>query len=339
MEAPPTSEPPGTGRGRHRPSAPSLGGLIAAAGWTALLVSVATLLVGTVYPLSLATHFRPQMVLAVLGAASAAAVLGDRRHALALAGGASVLLALLVPTAPTPWGGDHDDARLEVLFANVNRSNGDHDALIRLLEIRAPDVVGLSEVDDAWLAALEAVSDSFPYVVLEPRDDNFGIALLSRMPLTSGEVLELGPAGLPSIRAEVVVEGEPVTVWVTHPIPPVNRFAAEMRDGQLREIGERVAREEGAVIVVGDLNDSPWSPTFREFTRAAGLQSAARGLRSLYTWPTDFPILFTRLDHCLYAGRLAERGYSVLPSIGSDHFPLTCGFDVAAGSPRPDRGG
>jgi len=41
---------------------------------------------------------------------------------------------------------------------------------------------------------------SHPHVVAEPREDNFGIALFSRIPLTNYCIIELDEAGVPSIR-------------------------------------------------------------------------------------------------------------------------------------------
>jgi endonuclease/exonuclease/phosphatase (EEP) superfamily protein YafD len=164
--------------------------------------------------------------------------------------------------------------------------------------------------------------------VFEPRDDNFGIAVLSRRPLLSAEVLFLGTGGLPSIRADVEHGGQTLTVVATPPIPPINEFATGVRDAQLTAIAEMISQLDHAAVLVGDFNDSPWSPTFRDLIRVSGMESAARGLRSLYTWPVGLVPLFVQLDHCLHTPELAAHGFKVLASIGADHYPIECRLSV-----------
>jgi len=56
-------------------------------------------------------------------------------------------------------------------------------------------------------------------VIAEPREDHFGIALFSRLPLTNSGVVELGGAGVPSIATTIFIGGQQVFLLGTHPLP------------------------------------------------------------------------------------------------------------------------
>ena len=120
------------------------------------------------------------IVLAVLAALGAA--LGNRRSALVAACTAVLLGARVYP--------HRDVARQEAgpalatwLVANVYTANQRHDQLISLIHERKPDVVVLVETDSRWLRALDGPLAAYPHRVLHPREDNFGIALYSRVHL------------------------------------------------------------------------------------------------------------------------------------------------------------
>ena len=81
------------------------------------------------------------------------------------------------------------DARLSVLVANVLQKNGDRAAMLDVLAGQDADVVVLLEVDRPWLDALGPLVARYPHRVLEPRDNTYGMAVLSRLPLTDARTL------------------------------------------------------------------------------------------------------------------------------------------------------
>jgi endonuclease/exonuclease/phosphatase (EEP) superfamily protein YafD len=74
--------------------------------------------------------------------------------------------------------------------------------------------------------------------------------------------------------------------------------------------------------VVGDLNVTPWSPTFRDLLQAPGLVDTARGRGLRGTWPVCLPGMRIPIDHCLVSGDLQVLDRQVGPGVGSDHFPV-----------------
>ncbi len=124
-----------------------------------------------------------------------------------------------LPTdAPDPSDGD-----VRLLHANVLSSNQDSERLLALVEDVDPDLLVLQEFTPAWLDAVEPIASSYPYRVVEPRDDMFGIALYSKYPLDSTTVIGSVPLGHPDIVATALIGGARLNIISTHPIPPTSR--------------------------------------------------------------------------------------------------------------------
>lgn len=99
-------------------------------------------------------------------------------------------------------------------------------------------------------------------------DGSDGVAILSRAPILSGQVLELPDIDVHvnsgrrvALVATVLVEGTPVTVYAVH---LTNRLTVAERKAQMRPILEHVKQQTTPVIMGGDFNTSP-------FTWIAGL--------------------------------------------------------------------
>jgi len=167
--------------------------------------------------------------------------------------------------------------------------------------------------------------------VIEPRDDNFGVALLSRVPLIDPRLEDFSTVGLPSITAAFWIGQTRITLLGTHPLPPVGTLQAGLRNGQLERISEWVQAQDDAVIVVGDLNITPWSPVFQTLIRKTGLRNSAEGRGLQGTWPAFLPPMRIPIDHFLHGGAVSVHERSILRFDGSDHLPQLVEF----GAPRP----
>jgi endonuclease/exonuclease/phosphatase (EEP) superfamily protein YafD len=182
------------------------------------------------------------------------------------------------------------------------------------------DVIFLMEVDARWLAALEPLKAKYPHHFAEPRTDNFGIALFSRIPWEYAAPLYFGKADLPSIEVSMQQEGRRFVLIGTHPIPPVGSGAAALRDAQLGELADYVAQLRDPAIVVGDLNATPWSTGMRRLAgRNLGFRSRVAPWAPTWRAGSLFAI---PIDHALVTAPLAVTRRAVGPDVGSDHRPL-----------------
>ena len=314
----------------------SLRGLLQAAALLTLLFSLAMSVDVEHAWWQLFTHFRLQYFAASILLAAALLLFRSRRFAgLMLA--AAVVNGLYV----VPWYlGDPsavDGPVLRVMQFNVLARNDDYDRLLQLVERERPDVIVLQEVTAAWQRALGALNSAYPHRLILPREDKFGIALLSRVPLTSVTQVESPPSAYPSIVANIDVEGTAVSLIGTHPTTPLTPSNHASRNIQLQSVAALASATNGPVVIVGDLNATLWDRRYAEVEAAANLRNAREGFGIKPTWPTFLPFAMIPIDHILVSRHIGVSALRTGPSIGSDHLPLFATLVIKPG-PTPTRG-
>ena len=317
----------------------TIDGLLEALTSVLLVVSGAGFLGRVWWALELASHFRPHLAASL---ALLCPIWLARRHRRLAVGcalfaviNALPVLALLWPAAAAGAGAT---APLRVVAINVETSNRRADLVLDFLHRADADVILLMEVDDRWLAALAPLRAAYPHVLAEPRDDNFGIVLFSRLPTTNSNVIALGDAAVPSIEATVTAGGRQIHLLGTHALPPGTPEYARLRNDQFRQIAAHVRRQTLPTVVVGDLNATPWSPYFADLLRESGLKNSSQGLGLFGSWPAWLPLGRLPLDHCLISASIQTSGKRVGPQVGSDHLPVVVELDVNPnGSRAPGR--
>ncbi len=218
--------------------------------------------------------------------------------------------------------------KLRAMLLNVNRISGKVDRVAQTIEDFNPDIVVLEEVDARWVDELRAVMAGYPHSKIQPREDNFGIALYSRLPFTRAEIVYIGEAGVPSVVAEVETKHGAFTVIATHPLPPYGGSYSRWRNDQLRKLPDHVRGATSPVLLLGDLNASPWSHHFRRLLRETGLRDSSQGRGVQPTWPTHNPLLWIPIDHCLHSPEMQVVQKKIGPQVGSDHYPVIVDFTV-----------
>lgn len=310
-----------------RASRPTLRGVLDLFGLLLAGATVVAFLPASPWPLELATHFRVQYAAGFALLAAAALVARRWAPAALLAAGA---LANLVVVAPLPPAGAVADAatpRVRVLFANVLRVNRAYDAGLEVIRAADADVVVAAEVDAAWWHALRSGLPEHRHTLAEPREDDFGLALLSRLPLSRGEVVALDALDMPTVIADVPLGDGVLTLVGTHTIPPVGFTEFRERNAHLAALARTARATSNPTLVVGDLNVTPWSPWFGRLLRDGHLRDsrAAFGLQT--SWPADVWPLRIPIDHALASPSLRVLDRRVGAAYGSDHLPIV--VDVA----------
>jgi endonuclease/exonuclease/phosphatase (EEP) superfamily protein YafD len=299
--------------------------LAVAATTLAVLGIVASVLVPLIpaWPFLLFEHFRFQYLWAgvlVVAACGALRVRGWFDAALI----ATVVNALWVVPDLSRTARTAEGAPLRVLVLNVHTSSTAFAEVIQLISDTNADVIGLVEVDARWIAELSPVTARYAHKLEQPRNDNFGVALYSRLPMTGA--IDMVGSLLPTAVATVDVQGTPVGVVLTHPIPPVSSAALTDEQSQLAAVAAR-ARTMNPVIVMGDLNATPWSRPFRDFMAQSGLCDSRAGFGLQASFPASSAVLRIPIDHVLVSCSLGVRSRVIERDVGSDHLPVV--VDVA----------
>ena len=225
---------------------------------------------------------------------------------------------------PSPAAGSrHPERELTLLVANVHLENSRVEPLAGLIAERDPDIVLLLETDVRWLDRLEPVTARYPVRASEPRDDHYGIHVMTRLDCHAIEIRRLVAPDVPSVKARVATaSGYAVDLYGLHPRPPLPEQSSRQRDVELLLVADEVRESGRPAIVCGDLNDVAWSRTTQRFLAISGMIDPRVG-RGLYaTFHADYWFARWPLDHVFYTPDLRLVSVEVLPHIGSDHFPI-----------------
>lgn len=296
-------------------------GLVQAAAFVTAVFSVVTLLSADHFGVQLFTHFRLQYLVVSLLFLLLYRLLHNPWIIGAVAASMAISAFYVLPWylgSPAAAGG----TELKLLHANVLSHNSEHDKLFKLVEDEQPDIIVLQEVSPQWATALQTMKAAYPYGIVEARDGNFGIALLSRLPLAGLVAIESPPLAYPTIVADVAVGGRSLHIVTTHPTIPVSRHLYSARNEQLATLPELLESDSDARLLVGDLNASMWDLHYRELESATGLRNARRGFGVVPTWPTFMPFAMIPIDHVLISDAIGIQDIHSGPRIGSDHLPL-----------------
>ncbi len=214
------------------------------------------------------------------------------------------------------------DTDIRLLNANVLASNGNFEKLKQLVTDNDPDIIVMQEVTPAWIESLDSLKARYPYSVTEPREDPFGIALFSKLPLEATSVIHAEPRGYPQIIATVILGQARLQLIGAHTANPIGNGGYGARNLQLDGIAALAGRTPAPLVVAGDLNISIWSHHYRRLVRDTGLRNARRGFGVEPTWPVFFPPAMIPIDHFLVSGDIEITSYETGPDIGSDHLPV-----------------
>jgi endonuclease/exonuclease/phosphatase (EEP) superfamily protein YafD len=152
-----------------------------------------------------------------------------------------------------------------------------------------------------------------------------GIALFSMHPIRSVKIARTPNARLDHLTAIVDAPGGTFQVELTHPCPPVPGWLHQ-RQAELNQISTAATSSNWPVVVLGDLNETPYGASWRRLLKTSGL--SATGPLGTPTWPSQLkgvPVpqcLGIRIDHILVGPEWEAGPLKVGPKITSDHRPI-----------------
>lgn len=218
-----------------------------------------------------------------------------------------------------------------VMSYNVNYQLWDTEAVTEQVRANPAELLGLVEPSAEQAAELKAtVQDLYPHYY---RATGGGLSLFSRYPFLETATLNLGTLSH-SLFATVDVNGKPIRVVVTHPVPPISRQHFMRRNQLIRALAKYGAEQDITTIIMGDFNTTSWSLYFHDFLRRSGLRSVnlGHGLnptwfynatgRSLSLREQILQVLKIPIDHIIVSQDISVDEVSALPAGVSDHRPL-----------------
>ncbi len=302
-------------------------GVITAAGVLACMGTILGFLGTYAWFLDILSHFRVQYFAGLTLASLLLLIPRHYKTCTVFAVAASLNLAMIYPLYQVgKFEMSPPNGPFRAMLINVNTELGNPERVSEVIQENDPGLLVLEEINNHWITQLQPVTQSYPYSVVEPRADNFGMGLYSRYPLRNSTVFFLGTAEVPSISALVEAESDVLTVLAIHTLPPSGKRYSELRNEQLAAIPALIQEATTPVLLLGDLNVSPWSPYFKRLLKDSGLKDSSQGRGVQPTWPVDRPIWLIPIDHCLYSQGVLIVDKRIGPDVGSDHYPIIIDF-------------
>ena len=212
---------------------------------------------------------------------------------------------------------------LKIFAANVLQENKQYDQMLNQVVSSDADLVFLLETNKAWAHAMSKLEDSYPYRLLCPLENTYGLLFYSRLKIEDGKINFLVKEDLPSIEAIVALpSGAKVKIWGLHPEPPVpgESLYSTANDKELMKVALKAKECSMPQIVFGDLNDVAWSHTTELFRKTSELLDPRRGRGfystfSAHNWFIRYP-----LDYIFCSREFSLINMQRMPKNGSDHF-------------------
>ncbi|MEN7973317.1 MAG: endonuclease/exonuclease/phosphatase family protein [Verrucomicrobiota bacterium] len=305
----------------------TIGGLLDVSA-TALATATVLGLLGRIHwTLDLLSHFKVQYMQLCLVLIGIELWRHRNKRAIALVLLAAINYAFVLPLyfgKPAPA----TKKPIRAMLMNLNSGNGNTRSVLNMINEADPDILLLEEVTPKWEKDLKPLKKSYKHRISEPREDSFGIMLLSKHSLKREKVVKIGPAEVPSIIAEVHLPETTFSIIGTHPVPPIGKEYSTMRNKQLMELPAVAGKQKYPVLLLGDLNTTPFSYWFRRLIEESELKNSMKGFGFQPSWQNKTRFLNIPLDHVLHSPEITIHNRMVGGDVGSDHLPVIVDFSV-----------
>ena len=308
----------------------SLGGLAPWGTATLALATLATLFAQSHWLSDLLANLRIQQCLALLTMLLVCLTFRKWAWLAVTACCLAIHVPWFLPASPSTRSSRSQADPLIITVTNVLTYNQRHEDIVADVLSQNPDVFAVLELSSSLAEVFRSrCSDSYPHAIVRPMDrGNFGIGLYSRLPFEESEVFTLNTE-IESISAVIQHRGKRFRIIATHPLPPIGLSGFQLRNEHLSKLpsvirAEAIKDPETPIVLVGDLNLTPWSPHFARFENQSGLRRASKRFSITPTWYRYpmFPFGLV-LDHALVSNGVACSKYVVGPDTGSDHRSVT----------------
>jgi endonuclease/exonuclease/phosphatase (EEP) superfamily protein YafD len=238
---------------------------------------------------------------------------------------------LVAPWADYSKINQNSKADLRIFHANVLFKNLDYSLVTEQIWREKPAFISINEATPAFIKYFKKTfAKEYPHTFYVAAKNNTQVLVGSQSPFIVDSVASFTVKGI--IKLRTFIKGKPLTIIACHAYNPLVLKDFEMRNQQLQQIAQLAKRETNPLMVVGDLNITPWSVFYQDFISTSGLLNCRRGFGLHPTWPALFLPMRIPIDHCLINHQLETADFRVGNDIKSDHLPLVIDLRFATSS-------
>ncbi|OIN86475.1 MAG: hypothetical protein AUJ12_05885 [Alphaproteobacteria bacterium CG1_02_46_17] len=284
-----------------------------------LICSLAGFLSGISWFFDLFNHFRPQAVVVASVLALVLSFYRSWRYVLLSLAVLSLNLAVIgdrvsiIHDSSTVDMGQHKKA-VTLISSNVLTSNPRVQSVINMVSEQNPDIFIVVEVDANWVQKLSVLKSDYPYFIIHPRNDNFGMAIYSKLPF-EGHFEFQGFYDLPIGVADF---GD-FSILAVHTPPPVSGEYSEELSSYVSGLLSLAQNIKGPVVMAGDFNTTLWSDFCKPILQDGFVPAGLYGLA--WSYPMGNLLFAIQIDH-MFGRDVVFEDFRTLESVGSDHYPV-----------------
>ncbi len=236
------------------------------------------------------------------------------------------LILNLIPVAQLYFPADSlqekshaDSNELSLLQMNLRPyQNKNYDQAISIAKMRDADIFAVIELTRDWTERLQkSLGSKYPYTFAE--EGYGGIMIMSKYELLKPTVKYTGDLKRPRIQTAIKKNGKKISIILAHTVTPKRDLA--FRNVELKQLAREAKMAERPLILLGDLNCSPFSVYFKRLKEEGCLVDSENGHGFQPTWPANYLALIP-IDHVLYSKGVDCSKRVTGPTLGSDHLPV-----------------
>jgi endonuclease/exonuclease/phosphatase (EEP) superfamily protein YafD len=240
------------------------------------------------------------------------------------------ILPLYQPRQSLPQGN-----KWSVLHYNLDLTASDHKSVFAYLRDQAPDILLLQEVTPELEHLFRSELPNYRIAFSYPLTNTQGSALLlpynSPIQVRDAHVVYLPTySPRPMLTATLALGGQDMILLSMQTTRPRNADTSAFQQIEFEAIAawSSLQQEKNhALLLIGDINTTPWSTRFQRLLAAGNLHDSGVGYGLQPTWPASLPpLLGIPIDHCLMNARVKTVGREIGPALGGDHRPLLIQF-------------
>ena len=220
---------------------------------------------------------------------------------------------------------DKEESTLRILIGNVLQPNENYENYINQIEQENTDCFTLVEVNEKWVNEVkQRLGEKFPFQILEPLDNLYGMAFFSKHPIKNFKTEYLVKDDIPSMKCDLIKDGTTHHIQIVHPQPPspTESNYSINKDKELMILADRMKDMKQPRMVIGDFNDVAWSKTTRLFQKISRLLDPRKGRGFYSTFHAAYWFMRFPLDHIFVSDHYSLVEMKRLQAYGSDHFPM-----------------
>ena len=210
------------------------------------------------------------------------------------------------------------ESDFSVLHFNVKENNKRITSVAEAALNSNADIVSMQELKENSLQVIDTLMRTkYPYCLSDLSIKGFGLALYSKFPIDSGQVIIAHE--FPMLVGSISINGKEFNFISATTSTPTNEKGFEKQVKQFKFITEYANKINGPLILMGDMNSAPWSNQIETLLKETNLKDSRKDLSA--TYPAQSPVQIP-IDYIFHSQQLFCEKFNTLEQTSSNHLGI-----------------